>query len=91
MTSRVLPLLMAAAWVFAPAAVYAQDGAAVYARNCAGCHNTMNNAAYKGRPVGTLTSTVIAGKGTMKPRAGNSRLTDNEIRAAVTHLLSRAR
>jgi cytochrome c5 len=67
----------------------AQDGAAIYRANCAGCHNGMNNAAYKGRNVTALTNSVIAGKGTMKPRAGKASLKDEEIRAAVTHLLSR--
>ena len=90
MTVKLLSLI-AAAWILTPVAVYAQDGAAIYARNCGGCHNSMNNAAYKGRAVGALASTVIAGKGTMKPRAGNAKLTDNEIRAAVAHLLTRIR
>ena len=60
----------------------AQDGAAIYRASCAACHNGMNNAAYKGRNVNALTSTIIAGKGTMKPRAGTAALTDEELRAA---------
>jgi cytochrome c5 len=67
----------------------AQDGAAIYRENCAGCHNSMSNAPYKGRSVSALTSSVIAGKGAMKPRAGKSSLKDAEIRAAVTYLLSK--
>jgi cytochrome c5 len=68
---------------------YAQDGAAIYKENCANCHDGMSNAAYKGRAIGVLTNTVIQGKGAMKPRGGNSKLTDEQIRAAVTHLLSK--
>jgi cytochrome c5 len=49
----------------------------------------MSNAPYKGRSVSALTSSVIAGKGAMKPRAGKSSLKDAEIRAAVTYLLSK--
>jgi cytochrome c5 len=67
----------------------AQDGAAIYRASCAACHNGMNNAAYKGRNVNALTSTIIAGKGAMKPRAGNASLKDEEIRAAVVYMLSR--
>lgn len=68
---------------------YAQDGAAIYKENCAACHNSMSNAAYKGRAIGVLTNTVIQGKGAMKPRAGKPSLKDEEIRAAVTYLLSK--
>ena len=67
----------------------AQDGAAIYRENCAGCHNSMSNAPYKGRSVGALASSVIAGKGAMKPRAGKPSLKDADIRAAVTYLLSK--
>jgi cytochrome c5 len=67
----------------------AQDGAAIYRASCAACHSGMNNAAYKGRNVNALTSTIIAGKGAMKPRAGNASLKDEEIRAAVVYMLSR--
>jgi cytochrome c5 len=49
----------------------------------------MNNVAYKGRNPNALTSTIIAGKGAMKPRAGNASLKDEEIRAAVVYMLSR--
>jgi len=67
----------------------AQDGAAIYRASCAACHGGMNNAVYKGRNVNALTSAVIAGKGAMKPRAGNASLKDEEIRAAVVYMLSR--
>lgn len=67
----------------------AQDAAAIYRASCASCHNSMNNAAYKGRNVNALTSAVIAGKGAMKPRGGNASLKDEEIRAAVVYMLSR--
>jgi cytochrome c5 len=67
----------------------AQDGEAIYKEICAFCHKTMSNAAYKGRSIGALTESVIKGKGEMKPRAGKPSLKDEEIRAAVTYLLSR--
>lgn len=72
-----------------PGAALAQDGEAIYKAKCAVCHKSMNNAAYKGRSVGTLVKTVIEGKGAMKPRAGNPSLKDEEIRAAVTYLVSK--
>ena len=78
-----------ALFLIAAAPALAQDGAAIYRVSCAGCHNSMSNAPYKGRSVSALTSGVIAGKGMMKPRGGNPSLKDEEIRAAVVHLLSR--
>jgi cytochrome c5 len=72
-----------------PGSALAQDGEAIYKETCAVCHNSMNNAAYKGRSIGALTDSVIAGKGEMKPRAGKPSLKDEEIRAAVTYLLSK--
>jgi cytochrome c5 len=72
-----------------PGAALAQDGEAIYKAACAMCHDGMNNSAYKGRSAGALTDTVIAGKGAMKPRAGKPELKDEEIRAAVTFLLSK--
>jgi cytochrome c5 len=81
--------VLSAFLLLAPGAAFAQDGEAIYKENCAVCHNTMSNAAYKGRAVGALVKTVIDGKGAMKPRAGKPSLKDEEIRAAVTYLLSK--
>jgi cytochrome c5 len=67
----------------------AQDGGAIYKENCAVCHKSISNAAFKGRSIGALTDSVIKGKGEMKPRAGKPSLKDEEIRAAVTYLLSK--
>ena len=88
-TKRTLFGALAALLLTSHGATFAQDGAAIYSENCASCHNSMNNAAYKGRSVGALVTSVIEGKGAMKPRAGKASLKDEEIRAAVTFLLSK--
>jgi len=81
--------IMLAPLLIFPGSALAQDGEAIYKENCAACHDSMNNAPYKGRSVGALTDSVIAGKGAMKPRAGKPSLKDEEIRAAVTFLLTK--
>lgn len=82
----------AALWVMAafllipvgPAA--AADGAAIYKENCAVCHDNIRKS-FKGASVPKLTSSVISGSGgKMKPRAG-TRLSDEEIRAAVEYMV----
>ncbi len=69
-------------------AAEASDGAAIYKKNCAGCHDNIRTS-YKGASVAKLTDAVISGAGgKMKPRAG-TRLSDEEIRAAVEYLVSK--
>ena len=70
-----------------PAAA-ASDGAAIYKKSCAGCHDNIRTS-YKGASVPALTRAVISGAGgKMKPRAG-TKLSDAEIRAAVEYLVSK--
>jgi mono/diheme cytochrome c family protein len=91
----VLDMKQMALWVLAafllmpvgPAAA-ADDGAAIYKKNCAGCHDSIRTS-FKGGSVAALTRSVISGSGgKMKPRAG-TKLTDAEIRAAVEYLVSK--
>lgn len=81
--------VLSALLLISPGSAFAHDGEAIYKENCALCHNSLNNAAYKGRSISALTNSVIAGKGVMKPRAGKPSLKDEEIRAAVTYLMSK--
>jgi cytochrome c5 len=75
-----------------------RDGATVYARVCQACHatgvadapKTGDKAAWAPRiATGTaaLVQSVINGKGAMPPRGGGSDLSDDDVAAAVEHLL----
>jgi cytochrome c5 len=84
--------------LFAPAAG-AADGKEVYAKACGACHAAMSpklgdKAAWAPRiKAGTdaLVAAVIKGKGVMQARAGNSSLSDADIRAAVEYLVSQSK
>jgi cytochrome c5 len=80
----------------APAA--ARSGAEVYQAVCMACHATGAAGAPKlgdqaaweprvGAGLDALVQTVITGKGAMPPRGGNPATSDEEIRAAVEHML----
>lgn len=75
-----------------------RSGPEVYQAACLACHasgaagapKTGDKAAWEprvGAGVEQLVKTVISGKGAMPARAGNPTLTDEEIRAAVEHML----
>ena|SRR3990172_8329796 len=73
----------------------AQDGAAIYGKNCAVCHNAFKPSTLKANSVDQLMASVISGliskeHGRMRARAGKS-LSDEEIRAAVIYMQSIAR
>ena len=82
-------------------ALAAPDGAALYKRYCALCHDAGIGGApklteranwalrFKGG-VEPMVASVIKGKGTMPPRAG-TKLTDEELRAVVEYLASTTR
>jgi cytochrome c5 len=77
----------------------AADGRKVYESTCIACHATGvggapklgDKAAWAPRlAVGRdgLVKSVVSGKGAMPPRAGNPKLADADIRAAVDHMLA---
>lgn len=91
----------AAALVFAAAApaVAAPDGAKVYNQNCAMCHNAglakspkfgdkeaWESRMATGQPA--LLHSVLNGKGAMPPKGGNGKLTEEEVAAALSHILA---
>jgi cytochrome c5 len=89
--------LCAAAFVATPA--LAADGAAVYNANCAMCHvpglanapKMGDKAAWAPRVAlgrDALLASAIKGKGAMPPKAGNPKLTDAELGAALDHMLA---
>ena len=89
--------LCAAAFIAAPA--QAADGTAVYNANCAMCHvpglanapKMGDKAAWAPRVAlgrDALLASAIKGKGAMPPKAGNPKLSDEEIGAALDHMLA---
>lgn len=77
----------------------AADGTAVYNQNCAMCHNPGlanspklgDKAAWAPRVAlgrDALLKSALTGKGAMPPRAGNPKLSDDEVAAALDHLLA---
>ena len=77
----------------------AGDGEAVYNSACVACHlagvagapKLGDKAAWEGRlSVGedALVQSVVKGKGAMPPKAGNPSLTEEQIRAAVQHMVN---
>jgi len=80
----------------------AADGKAVYDSTCVACHASgVANApkfgdkaawgprAATGKPA--LLASVKNGKGAMPPKAGNAKLTDEEISAAIDYMLAAAK
>jgi cytochrome c5 len=65
-------------------AAFAQDGAAVYTKYCAGCHNSMKNDT-KAKSTDAMVKITVDGKGPMRPRGG-ANLSDADVRAAVVHM-----
>ena len=78
------------------------DGAATYQQACVACHMTGAAGAPKledkaawapriaqGKDV--LYKSVFEGKGAMPPKAGQTQLSDDEIKAAVDYMVSQAK
>ena len=96
-----LALLAATAAAFALPA-QAADGAVVYSQNCAMCHAVGlanspkfgDKAAWAPR-IATgreaLLKSALNGKGVMPPKAGNPQLTDEEVAAAMDHMVAAAK
>ncbi|RZS47572.1 c-type cytochrome [Sphaerotilus mobilis] len=85
--------------LLAAAPAQAADGAAVYNANCAMCHvpglanaPKMGDKAAWAPRVATgrdaMLASAIKGKGAMPPKAGNPKLSDEEIGAALDHMLA---
>jgi cytochrome c5 len=83
---------------FAAGTSAAADGLTVYNQNCAMCHVPgLANAPKFGDKAAwaprletgrdALLAAAIKGKGAMPPKAGNPKLTDAEIAAALDHML----
>lgn len=86
----------------APLMSLAADGATVYNQNCAMCHVPgLANAPKFGDKAAwaprletgrdALLASALKGKGAMPPKAGNPKLSDEEVAAALDHLLASAR
>lgn len=80
----------------------AAEGKDVYTKACAACHvagvanapKLGDKAAWAPRikqGSAALVATVIKGKGAMPPRAGNSTLSDSDIKAAVEYMIGQAK
>jgi cytochrome c5 len=80
----------------------AADGKAVYDKTCVACHATgVANAPKFGDKAAwapriatgrdALVASVIKGKGAMPPKAGAANLSDDDIKAAVDHLVGAAK
>jgi len=86
----------------APLLAQAADGATVYNQNCAMCHVPgLANAPKFGDKAAwaprletgrdALLNSALKGKGAMPPKAGNPKLSDEEVAAAMDHMLAAAR
>ena len=76
--------------------IVAADGKAVYSKACAGCHAAMapklgDKAAFAKLKKDASTAAVIKGKGAMPPKAGAAGLSEDDIKAAIEHMVGAAR
>jgi cytochrome c5 len=77
----------------------AADGEAAYNANCAACHKSLkpklgDKAAWEPllkQGEDALVASVIKGKGTMPPRGGKPKLSDDDIKAAVQYMVSKVK
>jgi cytochrome c5 len=87
------------ATLFSIGQVAAADGKAIYDKGCGACHNNMDpklgDKAKWGpiakQSVDTLVATVVKGKGTMPPKGGQAAASNDDIKAAVEYMLSKAK
>jgi cytochrome c5 len=91
-------LLALSAGTMLPLAAVAAEGKAIYESTCVACHASgvanapkLGDKAAWGARTGAgkpaLLATVKSGKGAMPPMAGNPKLSDEEIRAAIDYML----
>ena len=79
--------------------VAAADGKAVYDKGCGGCHNNMDpklgDKAKWGplvkQSTDALVASVVKGKGAMPPKGGMAAASNDDIKAAVEYMLSKAK
>lgn len=80
----------------------AADGATVYNQNCAMCHavGLANSPKFGDKEAwaprlatgrDALINSALKGKGVMPPKAGNPKLTDEEVVAALDHMVAAAK
>jgi cytochrome c5 len=85
--------------LFSIGQVAAADGKAVYDKSCGACHNNMDpklGDKAKWGPLikqGTdaLVASVVKGKGTMPPKGGAAAASNDDIKAAVEYIMSKAK
>lgn len=85
--------------LFSTGQVAAADGKAVYDKGCGACHNNMDpklGDKAKWGPISkqgadALVATVIKGKGAMPPKGGQAAASNDDIKAAVEYILSKAK
>ncbi|MEY4753773.1 MAG: hypothetical protein RJA44_1448 [Pseudomonadota bacterium] len=101
-TKTMTKTLIAALFLGIASLSHAADGAAVYNQNCAMCHapglanspKFGDKAAWAPRVAtgrDTLLASAIKGKGAMPPKAGNPKLSDEDVAAALDHMLAAVR
>jgi cytochrome c5 len=95
--TQLMALGLIAAALAGPAA--AADGTTVYNQNCAMCHapGLANSPKFGDKEAwaprlatgrDALLHSALNGKGVMPPKAGNPKLTDEEVAAALDHMLA---
>ena len=88
--------------MLASATASAADGATVYNQNCAMCHvpGLANSPKFGDKEAwaprlatgrDALLTSVLKGKGVMPPKGGNPKLTDDEVAAALDHIMAAAK
>ncbi len=100
------PLFLSSVWavglVLAAPHAHAADGATVYNQNCAMCHapglanspKFGDKAAWAPRIAtgkDALLKSALNGKGAMPARGGNAKLSDDDVAAAVEHMVNAAK
>ena len=85
--------------LFSAGQVAAADGKAVYDKTCGACHNVMapklgDKAAWAPlvkQGTNALVALVVKGNGAMPAKGGNASLTNDDIKAAVEYIISKAK
>jgi len=91
--------IVTAAALFSIGQAVAADGKAVYDKSCGGCHNNMApklGDKEKWAPLikegnDKLVASAIKGKGGMPPKGGAAALSNDDIKAAVEYMVSKAK
>jgi cytochrome c5 len=97
-----MPTLALAALLALASSAHAADGPAVYNQNCAMCHavGLANSPKYGDKSAwapriatgrDALINSALKGKGVMPPKAGNPKLSDEEVIAALDHMVAAAK